>query len=306
VNYFENLESRIWARIKSNYQTSEKTNPSFSLPEFYFQKLENKILNRIALDNTTTENEEAFLELSAPTLFGIERKLPFKIPLGYFSTFEKKNSELIATDGIPDEDLSSQIIEIVGEKQNFFQVPKEYFYNLDQEIIGRIAAECVIEDLEDLYFTEKAELLFSTSRANPFLAPKGYFENFEVGRPNKILTRPTETRILKGKLISLQTIKNTIVSIAALMVIYFGVYYLITPKVASVEIGELQVTGAEILESAKTDPSIQFDEDDIVSAFTEYVDFETVALNPMDEKVSNSEIVDYLLENNLDEHSLEL
>ena len=59
-NYFELLPQRIWERIQAGQgmEQDETTgsNYTFTIPPEYFDKLENSILQRIALENVSSTN----------------------------------------------------------------------------------------------------------------------------------------------------------------------------------------------------------------------------------------------------------
>lgn len=308
--YFDSLEARILARIAAGTQAETKANPAFSLPQTYFDKLAITISNRIALEEVSSENEEAFLEMAAPILYSSNKRLPFIAPVGYFDILEKKISTRIQSTELSDAEIEQGLINLVSKTSSSFQVPQDYFEDLENEIRQRIAAANVIEELEDVYLAEKAPMLSSIKAENPFGVPVGYFKSFDETVLNKISPAPIQLEApKKGVIRTLTPYFAVSVSIAAAFVIYFGMNNGIAPKKDAGQMAKMETAQAESLEEIgviQTADVVQYDEYDLIDAVSNSLEIEDLALNPSDNEPSKGEMIDYLLENDIDIHSLEL
>lgn len=324
-NYFELLPQRIWERIQTGQGVEQNettgSNLTFNVPQDYFDKLENSILQRIALDQVSSTNEEAFLELAAPTLFDEKKTNPFQVPAGYFQKLESTIQERIWLESQTEEDLNAGLNSFPLSNQTGLEVPDGYFNHLEDKIWARIQSESVEEELENLYFNESAPLLSSIPKSNPFGVPQGYFQKLDQQVSEKLETK-TETQILSLKPSNTRQIIRYLgisVSVAAAFLLVFNLLGIVfngsnsTTEVANTlpkenkSNAQVALPIEDVVEQTQTSAVVNFDEEDIVEAVAENFDLSDLAsIGTSEEEPSNDEIIDYLVETDIDLQSIDL
>jgi hypothetical protein len=324
-NYFELLPQRIWERIQAGQgmEQDETTgsNYTFNVPQDYFDKLENSILQRIALENVSATNEEAFIELVAPTLFVEKKTNPFQVPAGYFQKLESTIQERIWLESQTEEDLDAGLKSFPLSNQSGMEVPAGYFKQLEEKIVARIQSESVEEELESLYFSESAPLLSRIPKSNPFGVPQSYFQKLDQQVSEKLETK-TETQILNLKPSNTREIIRYLgisVAVAAALFLVFNLIDIVfngsnsTPKVASTLQKETKTNAQTVLpvedvvEQTQIEAVVSFDEEDIAEAVADNFDLSDLAsIGASEEEPSSDEIIDYLVETDIDLQSIDL
>jgi hypothetical protein len=111
----------------------EKTNP-YKLPEGYFLKFKDTVLQRVQLGDVKAE-----LNVLAPELSKIKAVVSEEeVPATYFSSFSEKLLTQIRLNESVNElhEIAPELAKL--EKVNAFEVPANYFNALPQQILGRV------------------------------------------------------------------------------------------------------------------------------------------------------------------------
>lgn len=108
----------------------------YEIPDGYFEKLADQVLNRIkALEATSAEEE---LKILSPVIAGISRENPFTVPDGYFDNLSERLMQGICEHAdylTSDEEISSlsPLLSTISKKSTY-TVPAGYFDNLNTVI----------------------------------------------------------------------------------------------------------------------------------------------------------------------------
>jgi hypothetical protein len=191
----------------NDYMSLKQVNPNnpFTVPEGYFDELEQQIMSYVKLDDLKksapeqgfTVPENYFEDLSSTTKarIGIEEALDkenagFAVPENYF------------------EDLSSTIKvrisveETLDKENNNFTVPEGYFENLSQQIQGRILVEETLGQ-----------------QAEPFTVPENYFAGLTENILNKTVNEaPVQQRGVVRRLFASAAFKYAVAACLTLAV----------------------------------------------------------------------------------------
>ena len=152
--YFDELEQQIVSFIKLDELKNGAPAQGFAVPENYFEDLSNAINARITVEQALDKEATGFI-----------------IPEGYFDELSQNIQSRIAIDGA------------LTESAELFAVPEGYFDELSQNIQSRIAVEEAL--------TEPAE---------SFAVPEGYFDKLTENILNKTVNEEVErTEIVKNK-----------------------------------------------------------------------------------------------------------
>lgn len=324
-NYFELLPQRIWERIQAGLAMEQDetggSNHTFIIPPGYFDKLGNNIIQRIALENVSSTNEEAFIEMAAPTLFDQKKTNPFQVPAGYFQKLESTIQERIWLESQTEEYLAAVLSPFNLPKQTGLEVPERYFNQLEEKIWARIQSEPVDEELESLYFNDSAPLLSSIPKSNPFSVPQAYFQGLDQQVSEKLETK-TEAKILTLKPSNTRQIIRYFgisVSVAAALLLVFNLAGIVfkgsnsatemankLPKENKTK-AQAAMPVEDVVEQTQTAAVVSFDEEDLAEAVADNFDLsDLTSFGTSEDEPSSDEIIDYLVETDIDLQSIDL
>lgn len=183
--YFDELEQQIVSYIKLDELKSGSPSNGFAVPENYFDELSNNINARIAIE------EAADKEVTG-----------FTVPGGYFDELSQQIQSRI------------NVGEALDKSEDAFTVPQGYFDELSRNIQGRIAVEETLDKSEDTfsvpkgYFEELSQNIQSriaveealTQPEESFAIPDGYFGKLTANILDKTVNQPTEKKeVVKQK-----------------------------------------------------------------------------------------------------------
>ncbi len=148
----------------------------------------------------TNKKDNTNWELEAPTLASLPKKMPFKVPNGYFNNLTTQLNNAV-------------FLENLAKKQNF-STPPNYFKELSTRIQSRIASN----QITNLVKTED------------FKTPVNYFESLQTNILNK-----TTNQTKKAKIVRLWALSFTKYAAAAcfILIIFTTFLYFNTQKTAS-------------------------------------------------------------------------
>jgi len=111
----------------------------YEVPDGYFERLANQVLNRIKALEVSNAKEE--LEMLSPLLNQIDRKIPYTVPVGYFDSLGDKLMQAIRENAdyqTSKEELASlsPLLNSINKKSPY-AVPAGYFENLSTEVIEK-------------------------------------------------------------------------------------------------------------------------------------------------------------------------
>ena len=145
--YFDELEQQIVSYIKLDELKTGSPSNGFAVPENYFDKLSNNINARIAIEEAADKETTGFT-----------------VPEGYFDELSQQIQSRIAVE------------EALDKSEDTFSVPKGYFEELSQNIQSRIA-------VEEALIQEEA-----------FAVPDGYFDKLSANILDKTVNQPAEKK----------------------------------------------------------------------------------------------------------------
>jgi hypothetical protein len=187
--YFEGLDERITSAIKLDELKSSSRTEGFTVPENYFEELSNNIQSRIAV-------EEA-LDITATGL---------TVPENYFENLSSNIQSRIVVE------------EALNSEENNFSVPANYFEELSNNIQSRIAVEELLNTEENNftvpanYFDELNSKIQSrlvieealVNAADTLTVPEGYFNKLN----KDILNKTVNQDIVKRKSVVIRMISS--------------------------------------------------------------------------------------------------
>ena len=142
AGYFDTLAEQVLARIKAEEGAlptvlqGVKVNP-FTVPAGYFDALPEAILQKVKAEAATTAQEE--LSVLSPLLSGLNKKMPFHTPDGYFSDLtDNAVSGARAIDFVNEElENLSPVMAGLKDKQ-VYEVPVGYFEQLPGQMLNKV------------------------------------------------------------------------------------------------------------------------------------------------------------------------
>lgn len=323
-NYFGLLPERIGARIQAEdfggQEEVPKSNPTFFVPDEYFQHLNSQILDRIRLDSFTDQEDFVRNGISENPSCEAEKELPLRLPSEYFERLELSILERIELESQNEENQSSISLLPSSIAETGMKVPATYFNELTAVIEARIESETIKEENEDSYFRDTAPLLYSLPKTVPLSVPNAYFEHFSdrlslaspTERETPVLAlKPNKTRHLLYYL-------GISTSVAAVLAIVFYLFrFDLTLGHSNSELANkindktpvlpTEVSMEEAIKQADTASVLNFDEEDIIEAVEENTDWSELTLNTQEGQNPNTEeIIDYLIDTDIDIHTINL
>lgn len=177
--YFDELEQQIVSYIKLDGLKTGSPSNGFVVPENYFEELSDNINSRIILEETADKEAAGFT-----------------IPEGYFDELSQNIQSRIAVD------------EALTQSEDTFTVPDGYFDELSQNIQSRIALEDALNKSEDTftvpqgYFNELSLNIQSriaveealNEQEGSFAVPEGYFDKLTENILNKTANPGSEKK----------------------------------------------------------------------------------------------------------------
>lgn len=181
--YFDELEQQIVSYVKLDELSSSPSN-GFAVPENYFDELSNNINARIAIEEAADKEAAGFI-----------------VPEGYFDELSQNIQSRIT------------VGEALDKSEDAFTVPQGYFDELSQNIQSRIAVEEALDKSQDAfsvpkgYFEELSQNIQSRiaveealSQEESFAVPEGYFDKLTANILDKTVNQPTEKKeVVKQK-----------------------------------------------------------------------------------------------------------
>ena len=196
----------------------------------------------------------------------------FKIPDGYFETFEDRLQEAIASETDTSPTLDTKI-------SSGFTTPDGYFDDVEESITNIIASQ------------EEEKSILDHKISSGFSTPESYFESLE----EKVLQKATK-ETPKGKVISIFSKRNLlyISGIAALIAIIISV---------SINKGNTGLTDINTLELADiqeyfAEGNVELSNEDIASLLDEETNYADVF---EEKEISEEELLEYLSEEDLED-----
>ncbi|HTD42313.1 MAG TPA: hypothetical protein VK671_16900 [Mucilaginibacter sp.] len=177
--YFDELEQQIASYIKlDDLKTSSPSN-GFVVPENYFEELSDNINSRIVIEETADKEATGFT-----------------VPEDYFDELSQQIQSRIAVD------------DALNKSEDTFTVPHGYFDELSQNIQSRIAVEEALSKSEDAftvpegYFNElslniQSRIAVEEALNEPeesFAVPGGYFDKLTENILNKTVNQEAEKK----------------------------------------------------------------------------------------------------------------
>lgn len=196
----------------------------------------------------------------------------FKIPDGYFETFEDRLKEAISSETDTSPTLDTKI-------SSGFTAPDGYFDHVEESITNTIASQ------------EEEKSMLDHKISSGFGTPESYFESLE----EKILQKATK-EAPKGKVISIISKRNLlyISGIAAMIAIIISV---------SINKGNTGLTDINTLELAEiqeyfAEGNVELSNEDIASLLDEETNYADVF---EEKEISEEELLEYLSEEDLED-----
>ena len=234
--------------------------PTYTVPDGYFENLPMQVLLRIGLEEKAGKDP----------VINISKNNVYQAPEGYFDTLANNILNRIKT-GTKDEqleepDFSSSLWQQVGKKHPF-TVPEGYFNEVSGNIVaGAKAIAFVNEELENL-----SPLMNSLKNKPVYEVPQGYFDNTVAA----ILQKAKQQR---GKLVSIgftrKIIRYAAAAIVAGLIVLAGYMYsgTTTHTVSSANPDLAKVTDQEIENFLNNNTASVADTSNIVVADDEITD----------------------------------
>ncbi|MBV8389629.1 MAG: hypothetical protein JO080_07515 [Mucilaginibacter sp.] len=176
--YFDELEQQIVSYIKLDELKTGSPSNGFAVPENYFDELSNNINARIAIEESADKETTGFT-----------------VPEGYFDELSQQIQSRIAVE------------EALDKSDDAFTVPQGYFDELSQNIQSRIAVEEALDKSEDTfsvpkgYFEELSQNIQSRiaveealNEEESFAVPDGYFDSLTANILDKTVNQPAEKK----------------------------------------------------------------------------------------------------------------
>ena len=176
--YFDELEQQIVSYIKLDELKTGSPSNGFAVPENYFDKLSNNINARIAIEEAADKETTGFT-----------------VPEGYFDELSQNIQSRVAVE------------EALNKSEDAFTVPQGYFDELSQNIQSRIAVEEALDKSEDAfsvpkgYFEELSQNIQSRIaveealiQEEAFAVPDGYFDKLSANILDKTVNQPAEKK----------------------------------------------------------------------------------------------------------------
>jgi len=174
--YFDELEQQIVSYIKLDELKTGSPSNGFAVPENYFDELSNNISSRIAIEEAADKEATGFT-----------------VPEGYFDELSQNLQSRVS------------VGEALDKSEDAFTVPQGYFDELSQNIQSRIAVEEALDKSEDSfsvpkgYFEELSQNIQSRiaveealNQEESFAVPDGYFDKLSANILDKTVNQPTE------------------------------------------------------------------------------------------------------------------
>lgn len=182
--YFDELEQQIVSYIKLDELKSGSPSNGFAVPENYFDELSNNINARIAIEEAADKEATGF---TVPESYfdELSQNIQSRITVG--EALDKSEDTFSVPQGYFDElsqNIQSRITveEALDKSEDAFSVPKGYFEELSQNIRSRIAVEEALNQEESL------------------TVPDGYFDKLSTNILDKTVNQPTEKKeVVKPK-----------------------------------------------------------------------------------------------------------
>ena len=182
--YFDELEQQIVSYIKLDELKSGSPSNGFAVPENYFDELSNNINARIAIEEAADKEATGFT-----------------VPKGYFDELSQNIQSRIT------------VGEALDKSEDAFTVPQGYFDELSQNIQSRITVEEALDKSEDAfsvpkgYFEELSKNIQSRiaveealNQEESFAVPADYFDKLTANILDKTVNQPTEKKeVVKQK-----------------------------------------------------------------------------------------------------------
>lgn len=226
----------------------------------------------------------------APTLAGIAKQNSFGVPQDYFEELPDIIQNKIFLSALKNEDVNvpegyfeelpniiqSKIFLDSLNKENAFTVPENYF----EELAGNIQSRLVVE---------------SIGKQQGFEVPQDYFE----GLASRITEKTTEQK--QPVIISLFRTNFRYVAAAASIALVIGLAFLFSRN-ETVATGSANIVAAHITPISKQDIKeyLHANLDESVLLEYAFADNNTDQVKVKTDGLEKSDVVDYLLENNID------
>ncbi len=166
--YFSSIGTTVLACVFKEHELNSLSynNQSSDVPEGYFDRLADSILQKIK--TAETANDE--IRNLSPLLYQIQKNNVFEIPEGYFNSLNETIINKIKTASYEAAPMELPPFLSGIQKKNVFETPAGYFENLDEIIIGRLKTATSKEELKVL-----SPLLFGIGNKEILEVPAGYF-----------------------------------------------------------------------------------------------------------------------------------
>ena len=183
--YFDELEQQIVSYIKLDELKTGSPSNGFAVPENYFDELSYNINARIAIEEAADKQTAGF---TVPDGYfdELSQQIQSRITVG--EALEKSEDVFSVSQGYFDElsqHIRSRIAveEALDKSEDTFSVPKGYFEELSQNILSRIAVEEALNQQEE-----------------SFTVPDGYFDKLTANILDRTVDQPTEKKeVVKPK-----------------------------------------------------------------------------------------------------------
>ncbi|MCJ8210176.1 hypothetical protein MUY27_10680 [Mucilaginibacter sp. RS28] len=174
-SYFNGLEEQIISGVRLQ-ESVPASAQAFTVPEHYFNELESNILSRIKVEEAVAQSQAAF---SVPENYFEELSDNINARIGIEELVNDANAFSIPENYF--EDLSANIearvnIEQVAGKESPFIVPETYFEDMKYQLKSRLS-------LEDAF-----------GAALPLEVPANYFDSLHLKILNKVTDNDSEKR----------------------------------------------------------------------------------------------------------------
>ena len=183
--YFDELEQQIVSYIKLDELKTGSPSNGFAVPENYFDELSNNINARIAIEEAA-DKEAAGFTVPEGYFDELSQHIQRRVTVG--EALDKSEDAFTVPQGYFDElsqNIQSRIAveEALDKSEDTFSVPKGYFEELSQNIQSRIAVEEALNQQEKL-----------------FAVPEGYFDKLAANILDKTVNQPAEKKeVVKPK-----------------------------------------------------------------------------------------------------------
>lgn len=182
--YFDELEQQIVSYIKLDELKTGSPSNGFAVPENYFDELSNNISARITIEEAADKEATGFT-----------------VPEEYFDELSQQIQSRVTVE------------EGLNKSEDAFTVPQGYFDELSQNIQSRIAVEEALDKSEDTfsvpkgYFEELSQNIQSRiaveealNQEEAFAVPVDYFDKLTENILDKTVNQPAEKKeVVKPK-----------------------------------------------------------------------------------------------------------